>query len=421
MYNKGLTLEQAPPEDIPIRFFLTAPLFGILTGILLFWKGKLLMSTNWSFQTVALTHTITLGWTLFVMIGAYYQMVLVLVGGQVAFVTKARWVHALLLIGVGLFLYGMYFFEVLILKVSGFILAITLLFFVFQVSVALFRVKADRPTIIGLRISVLSLLVSLLLGFMFVLSFSGMFQIPFDRLTWKTVHILFALFGWIVGLIISVGIHVIPMFYLTPSFPVKIAKWILYGLLFSLVAISISLFLHAPTIIKVFVALPGVGGISFFIYEILYLLKNRKRKLIDTNIRFWQIGLINLFFSMLLFLLYVVTSNEKFAFLFGITFLIGFALSITSGMLYKIVPFLIWLHRFSPLIGKVKTPLMQDICSDESARNHWRLFLFSYACILVGYAVNMEMFLQLGGTLLSLASAYFLALLIKAVRIRLPA
>jgi len=30
MRSSGLSLDQAPPEDIPFRFFLTAPVFGLL-------------------------------------------------------------------------------------------------------------------------------------------------------------------------------------------------------------------------------------------------------------------------------------------------------------------------------------------------------------------------------------------------------
>ena len=34
-------------------------------------------------------------------------------------------------------------------------------------------------------------------------------------------------------------------------------------------------------------------------------------------------------------------------------------------MLYKIVPFLIWFHRFSTLVGKVKVPLLKDVLPEK--------------------------------------------------------
>jgi hypothetical protein len=35
----GLSLEQAPPFDAPLRFFLTAPAFLVLAAMVLLWHG----------------------------------------------------------------------------------------------------------------------------------------------------------------------------------------------------------------------------------------------------------------------------------------------------------------------------------------------------------------------------------------------
>ena len=40
----GLSLDQAPAEDIPLRFFISAPIFGILAGLMVLLKGNLLFS-----------------------------------------------------------------------------------------------------------------------------------------------------------------------------------------------------------------------------------------------------------------------------------------------------------------------------------------------------------------------------------------
>ena len=38
-------------------------------------------------------------------------------------------------------------------------------------------------------------------------------------------------------------------------------------------------------------------------------------------------------------------------------------------MLYKIVPFLIWFHRFSTLVGKVKVPLVKDVLPEKLTKS----------------------------------------------------
>ena len=69
----GVSLDQAPPEDIPFRFFLTAPIFGVMAGLLIAFNGESLFSSSWDLEIVALTHVITLGWLASIMIGAFYQ------------------------------------------------------------------------------------------------------------------------------------------------------------------------------------------------------------------------------------------------------------------------------------------------------------------------------------------------------------
>ena len=42
MKTGGLSLDQAPAEEIPLRFFISAPIFGILAGLMVLLKGNLL-------------------------------------------------------------------------------------------------------------------------------------------------------------------------------------------------------------------------------------------------------------------------------------------------------------------------------------------------------------------------------------------
>ena len=42
MKTGGLSLDQAPAEDIPLRFFISAPIFSILAGLMIFLKGNII-------------------------------------------------------------------------------------------------------------------------------------------------------------------------------------------------------------------------------------------------------------------------------------------------------------------------------------------------------------------------------------------
>ena len=56
----GLPFEQAPPVSLPLRFFLTAPLFLLAAAGLIVLSPDALAS-RWTPQALALTHALTLG------------------------------------------------------------------------------------------------------------------------------------------------------------------------------------------------------------------------------------------------------------------------------------------------------------------------------------------------------------------------
>ena len=419
MYS-GVSLDQAPPEDIPVRFFLTAPVFGILAGLLVFFAGNDLFISNWSMETIALTHLFTLGWLAMIMMGSFYQMVPVLVGGTVSFIGASRVVHAVFTLGVLLIVSGIYLFnETLILSASAFLL-ISLLFFIVQISIALFKVKGDRPTVIAMRISIIAFLFTVLLGIYFSGGHASLWELPENRIGMTGSHLVLGLFGWVGSLIMGVGFHVIPMFYMTPEFDKKKAFLILglYGI--SLVALPASLLFEPGTFFILIAGAPGAVSIIVFSLMLINLTGKRKRKITDTTLRSWKTALVLLLLSLPFLIFIPIIDHETIIFVFAILFILGFGLTVTTGMLYKILPFLIWFHRFSLLIGKVKVPLMRDISSDKLASRQVNLFHASLAILLAGIVGDVGMISRFGGLLISVSSFMLLLNLLKMVRMKTP-
>ncbi|MBD3806829.1 MAG: hypothetical protein IE879_07060, partial [Sulfuricurvum sp.] len=72
MYN-GLSLDQAPPISVVMRFFLTVPLFGIMLGCLLFTYPHEILIPSHPLSLSAI-HLTFLGVITMTMIGALFQM-----------------------------------------------------------------------------------------------------------------------------------------------------------------------------------------------------------------------------------------------------------------------------------------------------------------------------------------------------------
>ena len=81
--HSSLSFDQAPPISVPYRFFLAAPLFGVMAGILLAWSGGESLASRWTPESLALTHLLALGFMLQAMCGALLQFIPVAVGGNV--------------------------------------------------------------------------------------------------------------------------------------------------------------------------------------------------------------------------------------------------------------------------------------------------------------------------------------------------
>ena len=77
---QGLSTDQAPPISVPFRFFLTAPIFGILIGLLIFSNPADIIFNKFSPTTIGLIHLFTLGILTMIIFGALQQMLPVLAG-----------------------------------------------------------------------------------------------------------------------------------------------------------------------------------------------------------------------------------------------------------------------------------------------------------------------------------------------------
>ena len=74
MFNQsGLSLDQAPPLSVVLRFFVTASLFGIVAGVLLLIFGDSVFDASTK-EARVLTHILALGVMGPFMLGALFQM-----------------------------------------------------------------------------------------------------------------------------------------------------------------------------------------------------------------------------------------------------------------------------------------------------------------------------------------------------------
>ncbi|MFA7070388.1 MAG: hypothetical protein WC144_06065, partial [Sulfurimonas sp.] len=109
MNFEGLSLDQAPPISAPLRFFLSAPLFGVVAGVIMLFGDPTLLVSRFSSETILLTHVLTIGFLALIMFGALIQMLPVLAGVSIPKATLVSKIsHFLISLGLILMIVGMF-------------------------------------------------------------------------------------------------------------------------------------------------------------------------------------------------------------------------------------------------------------------------------------------------------------------------
>ncbi|KVW99676.1 hypothetical protein [Thiobacillus denitrificans] len=411
----GLSFEQAPPFALPLRFFLTAPLFLLAAAGLIVWDPEALAS-RWTPPALAVTHALTLGFLAMVMLGALLQMLPVVAGASLPAPRFVAWFsHVSLTLGSVALMAGF-----LTAAPAAYGIGIALLgggFAVFLAAASISLAHAVAGvTVNGIRFAVLSLAVTLLLGLALALLRAGWWMPPAVE-TAIAAHATFGLLGWVLLLVIGVAYQVVPMFQITPPYPPRMSRW-LAGALFTL------LLLHAAVLLLFPAAAPIVdaglaGGILLFALATLRLQARRRRKLPDVTLDYWRLGMASLIACVAVWLVAQLWStwagSNAYPLLLGVLFIGGFAVSVVSGMLYKIVPFLAWFHLQAQLQARAGSiPTMKDMIAERWTR--WQFRLHLAACALLTGATLWPQLAITAGSVLALSALLLWVNLLSAVR-----
>ena len=385
----GLATEQAPPLSIPATFFCTAPVAIIAAGALLLSPtGGAALATRWLPATMALTHLGTLGFLGAVMLGALYQMIPVVAGKPVPLARAAHAVHAVLVVGLGALVWGLLSGASTAFWVAVPALGAALLAFLVPVGIALVRAPTKSHTVTGMRLAIAGLALVATFG---VWMAHGRARGAFggDWTAWVGAHFSVGIIVWIGSLISAVSWQVVPMFYLAPEAPRWSRLTILWCIVGTAVSLPVKLALGTPA--RVMLLAAGSGAVAIWLLHPIITarqLRHRRRKRPDGSLRFWWLGLACAPPTLLVLGAAHWLDHPRWPVLFGWLALWGWAGSIVHGMLCRIVPFLVWFHRFSALVGRQAVPPMRRLWPERRIRIglwlHAATLVCGCAAILVG-------------------------------------
>lgn len=392
----GLSLEQAPPFSVPMRFFLTAPVFGMFISVLMFTQGSVVVGSRWYTAVIAGTHLFVLGFAATVMFGAIQQMLPVVAGASVPHPRRyGGLVHILWTLGVLSLTIGFLTNSKSALSAAVGFLVLGSSAFLLLSFVSLFRAQSSGPTVHAIFFSLIALAITIGAGVVLVAGYLG--WLPLFRLRLTNLHVTWGLLGWIGFLIIGVSYQIVPMFHITPSYPQRLTRWLVPGLTLVFLLRSLATWWvgKLPALSHLQLGLDLLIAIGFILFAVttLYLQAQRKRKIKDVSLWFWRIGMFHLLLVACLGIsgLFIPPwqSLPIFAMLIGLLYLFGFVFPVMLAMLCKIVGFLVWFQlqgkqtsRMMQGLPPIKLPNMKEAIPDTRLSILFFLYVLSFGLLL---------------------------------------
>jgi hypothetical protein len=385
--RRALDYTRLPPPTVPLAFLLAAPWFGVAAGVVVAWHGAAVFASRWTAGALAAVHLVTLGFLTMTMAGSLLQMMPAVAGLPLRGPSRlAGWSCPLLGAGAALlaaaFLAG---------RAPLFALAGTLLAGAFALLLGCLvptlwqRTRAAAATAHiagGMRTAVAALLACVAAGLLLTAWLAGGPAVPVPPLV--DTHAALGLAGWVVPLVMAVSFQVIPMFQATDPFPPAAARLLVPLVLLALAGWIAGRWLDAP--FRTVPALAGAALVTVYAGLATALLLRRERTRTAAGTRYWLLSLAALAGAGWLFA-WPGTPSDARTVLVGTCFLAGCAMSVVNGMLYRIVPFLLWHHLRARLPVDVAAPKFAELIAPHRQRTQCRWHGAAVATLLAACAV----------------------------------
>jgi len=305
-----------------------------------------------------------------IMLGAMQQILPVVVGRPMPSSRLTAWITFLsLMLGALLLSAGFMLRIPVLLNLAWPLLGLAFITFIIASLISLVKAPAHNATKTAILLSILALAVTVALGMLLALGHANGMMLPYAKLA--TAHISLSLGGWVMLLIVGVSYQVVPMFQITPNYPEWLGK-VLTPAIFIVLLLSLLPLLLKSVPHQVAIVTQGMFWFlaSSFAVTTLMLQSKRRRRVADATLSFFRLGMAALLCAAILALTNLFfPAIDRLGMLSAILFLLGFAMSLMHGMLYKIVPFLVWFHLFRSGV-KIGVPNMKEIIPETWMWRH---------------------------------------------------
>ena len=371
----AISQDFAPPFKLIAPYFIIGAIFFVISIALLFGFDVSNLGSMDN-HTLSWVHIFLLGFVMMVIFGAMAQLVpVVLEVGHFA-VDLYYVIYPILAIGTVLMGYG-FLYSPALLPYGGIVVLISLLIFVLETFLTIKKVKKFNLVMTSVLLANSFLFLGLIFGILMALGYAGTIDVNIVSLL--KAHIYLVLGGYVGVTIMGMSLILLPMFWLSHSFTWKPVEYAL-----TLISIGVITVMLSSIFDSIFLEYIGyvlsMIALGLYFYQIYIIYKTRVRLDNDIYLHSLLFSYGSLALALIMGVIYLIFPSENLLLTIGWVLFLGYITFIITGHLYKIVPFLVWYERFSPLIGKQKVPMLADMVPVKSAKFQ---FIFSSSGVVI--------------------------------------
>lgn len=206
-----------------------------------------------------------------------------------------------------------------------------------------------------------------------------------SHLTILKIHAHFGIVGWLLMIVMGISQRLLPMFLLSHGYSTKPGEVAFYLINIGLPIWLLLVFLEASIALQsIAVVLLGAGIFSYLLQTVLIFRKRNKVKAdalrqksvrrMEFQLWFVAAALVALVVAVLLGIAVTALKNilpgdilNRLIVIYGAIVFLGFFSLLTQAILYKIIPYLVWLKKFSKVVGRIKAPRIDALVPKKSA------------------------------------------------------
>ena len=402
----SVSKDYAPPFGMIAPFFIIGPVFFFVGAVLLLFLDPLRghfdpMIAGWA-------HWFLLGFVMMVIFGAMAQLIPVVVEVGHYSVDLYYVIWPLLLIGTLAMVVG-FWGAPAVLPYGGLLVLTAMLIYLYDTLMTLKKAENITLTVKTAVAANLFLTTGIVVGFLLTLAIGAGVEV--DVAWWLGTHAVLVLGGYVVLTVMGLSLILLPMFGLAHGFdevPIHRAFSLMVGgvllhLLSTLIGFSAGRFVAM---------LVMLAAIAFYTQQVWLIYKVRARKENDIWARSMFFGYGSLLVAALLAVVSLFADWENVILASAWFLIMGFVTFLITGHLYKIIPFLVWFERYSPLVGKQKVPMLHEMVPKKMA--DWEFALSAAGVVVAGVGILLKWNdLYYGGVALLIVGAGFMLASVK--------